>query len=89
MNELIALVYYPEEKKLSVLKNGFNTKKVNVTHGMKKTINRLLELVKYTSSKYTRSKLRKSLAPEYTFIIEELLYKSNQFNNKKIIMMQF
>lgn len=81
MNELIALVYYPEEK-IKRIKNGFNTKSERHTW-YEKTINRLLELVKYTSSKYTRSKLRKSLAPEYTFIIEELLYKSNQFNNKK------
>ncbi|MCQ9904269.1 fructose-bisphosphatase class III, partial [Staphylococcus aureus] len=33
--------------------------------------------------KYTRSKLRKALPKEYTYIVEELLYKNNEFNNKK------
>ncbi|MDN6722084.1 MAG: fructose-1,6-bisphosphatase, partial [Staphylococcus equorum] len=33
-------------------------------------------------SKYTRTKLRKSLPKNYVFIIEELLYKSNKYNNK-------
>ncbi|MEJ7165322.1 fructose-bisphosphatase class III, partial [Staphylococcus capitis] len=41
------------------------------------------ELITYCSSKYTRSKLRKALPTQYVYIVEELLYKSNEFNNKK------
>ncbi|HDV6093963.1 TPA: fructose-bisphosphatase class III, partial [Staphylococcus pseudintermedius] len=44
MNELIALVYYPEEK-IKRIKNGFNTKSER-HRWYEKTINRLLELVK-------------------------------------------
>ncbi|PMS14544.1 class 3 fructose-bisphosphatase, partial [Trinickia soli] len=39
--------------------------------------------IKYCSSKYTRSKLRKALPKQYVYIIEELLYKSNEYQNKK------
>ncbi|RIN31764.1 fructose-1,6-bisphosphatase, partial [Staphylococcus succinus] len=47
------------------------------------TINRVIKLITYASSKYTRTKLRKSLTKNYVFIIEELLYKSNKYNNKQ------
>ncbi|MCE3309648.1 fructose-bisphosphatase class III, partial [Staphylococcus aureus] len=33
--------------------------------------------------KYTRSKLRRALPEQYVFIVEELLYKNNEFKNKK------
>ncbi len=81
MNELIALVYYPEEK-IKRIRGQFNSKAERY-EWYEKTIHRLLEVITYTSSKYTRSKLRKALSPEYVFIIEELLYKSNKYNNKK------
>ncbi|MBA8778940.1 fructose-1,6-bisphosphatase [Staphylococcus schleiferi subsp. coagulans] len=81
MNELIALVYYPEEK-IKRIRGQFNSK-AERHEWYEKTIQRLLEVMTYTSSKYTRSKLRKALSPEYVFIIEELLYKSNKYNNKK------
>ncbi len=50
-----------------------------------KTIEHLIELIKYCSSKYTRSKLRKALPKQYVYIIEELLYKSNEYQNKNHI----
>lgn len=80
MNQLTALVYYPEDK-IKLIKNDFHTKSERDTW-YEDTIHRLVELIKYTSSKYTRSKLRKALPKQYVFIIEELLYKSNKYNNK-------
>ncbi|UDI77492.1 fructose-1,6-bisphosphatase [Staphylococcus taiwanensis] len=81
IDDLAALVYYPEEK-LKLVKNNFDSKgKLNVWYIT--TIERLIELITYCSSKYTRSKLRKALPEEFTYIVEELLYKSNEFNNKK------
>ncbi|RIL70974.1 fructose-1,6-bisphosphatase [Staphylococcus devriesei] len=81
IDELAALVYYPEEK-LKLVKNNFDTKgKLNVWYIT--TIERLIDLITYCSSKYTRSKLRKALPKEFVYIVEELLYKSNEFNNKK------
>lgn len=82
IDELAALVYYPEEK-LKLVKNNFDTKgKLNVWYIT--TIERLIDLITYCSSKYTRSKLRKALPKEFVYIVEELLYKSNEFNNKKL-----
>ncbi|MCY1037669.1 fructose-1,6-bisphosphatase [Staphylococcus nepalensis] len=80
INEFAALVYYPEEK-LKLVKNSF-TSKESLDAWYITTINRLIKLVTYASSKYTRTKLRKSLPQNYVFIIEELLYKSNKYNNK-------
>lgn len=80
INEFSALVYYPEEK-LKLIKNSFSSKS-ELNEWYITTINRLIKLITYASSKYTRTKLRKSLPKNYVFIIEELLYKSNKFNNK-------
>ncbi|RIL91689.1 fructose-1,6-bisphosphatase [Staphylococcus cohnii] len=80
INEFSALVYYPEEK-LKLIKNSF-TSKERLDEWYITTLNRLIKLVTYASSKYTRTKLRKTLPKNYIFIIEELLYKSNKYNNK-------
>lgn len=82
MNQLTALVYYPEDK-IKLIKSEFNSKADRDTW-YTSTIHQLLELITYTSSKYTRSKLRKALPKRYVFIIEELLYKSNKYNNKNV-----
>ena len=84
IDDLAALVYYPEEK-LKLVKNNFDSKgKLNVWYIT--TIEQLIDLITYCSSKYTRSKLRKALPKEYTYIVEELLYKNNEFNNKNHTM---
>lgn len=81
LNEFAALVYYPEEK-LSLIKSHFSSKK-ELREWYIGTIERLLKLVSYASSKYTRSKLRKALPKQFVYIIEELLYKTDEFTNKK------
>ncbi|WP_146747860.1 fructose-1,6-bisphosphatase [Planococcus maitriensis] len=81
LNEFATLVYYPEEK-LSLIKNHFSSKK-ELKEWYIDTIERLLKLVSYASSKYTRSKLRKALPKQFVYIIEELLYKTDEFTNKK------
>jgi len=81
INDLAALVYYPEEK-LKLVKNNFDSiGTLNIWYIT--TIQRLIDLITYCSSKYTRSKLRKALPEQYVYIIEELLYKSNEFHSKK------
>ncbi|QXE02305.1 fructose-1,6-bisphosphatase [Terribacillus sp. DMT04] len=81
IDELAALVYYPEDK-LQVIKNDFN-KDEALNEWYKKTIKRLIKLVSYSSSKYTRSKLRKALPSQFAYIIEELLYKTEENGNKE------
>lgn len=81
INDLAALIYYPEEK-LKLVKNNFDSiGTLNIWYIT--TIEQLIDLITYCSSKYTRSKLRKALPEQYVYIIEELLYKSNEFHNKK------
>ncbi|NYY73298.1 fructose-bisphosphatase class III, partial [Salmonella enterica subsp. enterica serovar Typhimurium] len=73
LSELAALVYYPEEK-LKLITNQF-TDKNELADWYKTKIEQLIELVAHSSSKYTRSKLRKALPQQFAYIIEELLYK--------------
>lgn len=81
LNEFATLVYYPEEK-LQLIKNNFSSEKE--LHGWYiEIIERMMKLVSYASSKYTRSKLRKALPKQFVYIIEELLYKTDEFKNKK------
>ncbi|MYL60029.1 fructose-bisphosphatase class III, partial [Virgibacillus halodenitrificans] len=76
MNELATLVYYPEEK-LRLIKNNFaDQQKLNDWYS--ETIEYFIKLISYASSKYTRSKLRKALPEQFVYVIEELLYKTNE-----------
>lgn len=81
INEFATLVYYPEEK-LQLIKSGFDS--TDPLHSWyKQIIDQLIELIAYSSSKYTRSKLRKALPEQFAYIVEELLYKTDEFTNKK------
>lgn len=81
LNEFATLVYYPEEK-LLMTKSQFNSK-AELHEWYIEVIERLLKLIAYASSKYTRSKLRRALPDQFVYIIEELLYKTDEFKNKK------
>ncbi|WP_455660781.1 fructose-1,6-bisphosphatase [Pradoshia sp.] len=81
INEFAALVYYPEEK-LTLIKNQFDNKQ-ELNQWYIVTIERMIRLISHASSKYTRSKLRKALPSQFVFIIEELLYKTNQMNKEQ------
>ncbi|OVE36685.1 fructose-bisphosphatase class III [Priestia aryabhattai] len=81
INEFATLVYYPEEK-LPLIKAQFRNKK-ELYEWYKEIIDRMLNLISYASSKYTRSKLRKALPEQFVYIIEELLYKTDEFTNKE------
>ncbi|AUO10287.1 fructose-1,6-bisphosphatase [Priestia megaterium] len=81
INEFATLVYYPEEK-LPLIKAQFRNKK-ELYEWYTEIIDRMLNLISYASSKYTRSKLRKALPDQFVYIIEELLYKTDEFTNKE------
>ena len=81
INEFATLVYYPEEK-LPLIKAQFRNKK-ELYQWYTEIIDRMLNLISYASSKYTRSKLRKALPDQFVYIIEELLYKTDEFTNKE------
>lgn len=67
---LATLIYYPEQKLEIVLKQ-----EKNIKDWYKITLYRLIEICRYVSSKYTRSKVRKALPKDFAYIIEELLHE--------------
>lgn len=80
INDFAALVYYPEEK-IQLVKGALCSKQA-LNQWYRQTIEQMLKLISYASSKYTRSKLRKALPEQYVYIVEELLYKTDSTNNK-------
>ncbi len=49
------------------------------------TIRRLVEIVRSSSMKYTRSKVRKALPETYGYILEELIYQYDETTTKKTV----
>lgn len=78
MRDLCTLIYYPEQKLELVKENDKNLSDYYQT-----TLNQLIAVCRRVSSKYTRSKVRKSLPPEFAYIIEELLHESTEVRNKQ------
>lgn len=68
--ELCTLIYYPE-KKLELVKSS----EPELDDWYHITIHQLVRICRDVSSKYTRSKVRKSLPPDFSYIIQELLHE--------------
>ena len=68
--ELCTLIYYPEEK-LELIK----AQETDLDDWYRITIHQLVGVCRDVSSKYTRSKVRKSLPEDFSYIIEELLHE--------------
>ncbi len=66
--ELSTLIYYPAAK-LKAARESLN----DPAEWYRLSLLRLLAVCRLVSSKYTRSKIRKSLPAEYAYILEELL----------------
>ncbi len=75
--ELCTLIYYPEQK-LELIK----ATEEDMNDWYHITIHQLVKVCRDVSSKYTRSKVRKALPQEFSYIIEELLHESLGDNNK-------
>ena len=69
--ELCTLIYYPEQK-LELIK----AQETDIDDWYRITIHQLVKVCRDVSSKYTRSKVRKSLPPDFSYVIEELLHES-------------
>ena len=76
--ELCTLIYYPEQKLELVKQKEKDMRDWYVT-----TLNHLVMVTQIVSSKYTRSKVRKALPKEYSYIIQELLHENSQTPNKE------
>ena len=75
--ELCTLIYYPEQK-LELIK----AQEQDLDDWYRITIHQLVKVCRDVSSKYTRSKVRKSLPPDFSYIIEELLHESLSDSDK-------
>lgn len=78
--ELCTLIYYPKRKLEIIEKNGQTT-----YDWYRTTLDRLIELAKRLSSKYTRSKVRKAMPKAYSYIIDELLHAQQDEDNNQIV----
>ncbi len=68
--ELCTLIYYPEQK-IELVKATDS----NLSDWYHITMHRLVAVCRDVSSKYTRSKVRKSLPEDFSYIIQELLHE--------------
>ena len=75
--ELCTLIYYPEEK-LEIIK----AEEEDLDDWYRITIHQLVRVCRDVSSKYTRSKVRKNLPEEFSYIIEELLHERTDDQDK-------
>lgn len=77
--ELANIIYYPERSIEKKVEEG------NLTdEWISLTIYRLIQVLKVVSTKYTRSKVRKKMPPEFAYIIDELLHVNQLDENKKL-----
>ena len=77
-SSLATLIYYPLEKtELEVAKTD------NPARWYKQNLLRLTAVCKQSAGKYSRSKVRKALPPDFAYIIEELMTGSNRAVVKK------
>ena len=75
--ELCTLIYYPEQK-LELIK----ATEEDMDDRYHITIHQLVKVCRDVSSKYTRSKVRKALPQEFSYIIEELLHERTDDQDK-------
>ena len=75
--ELCTLIYYPEQK-LELVK----AIEQDIDDWYHITIHQLVKVCRDVSSKYTRSKVRKALPEEFSYIIEELLHERTDDQDK-------
>lgn len=78
IRRLCTLIYYPE-RKLEEIKE--TEEEMDDFYNV--TLHRLVKVCRSVSSKYTRSKVRKTLPKEFAYIIEELLHEEHDDHNKQ------
>ena len=76
--ELATVIYYPERKLEEIKQTGRDMRDF-----YRITLRRLVDICRLVASKYTRSKVRKALPPDFEYIINELLNSNNDRENKE------
>ena len=78
LDALATLIYYPEEKLEQILSDL-----PDPDEWFRITLHRLVEVCRTMSAPYSRSKVRKSLPADYSYIIDELLHTHNEQADKR------
>ncbi len=76
---LATLIYYPEQK-LEIIRES----EEDMADWYRITLHRLVKICKVMSSKYTRSKVRKALPQEFSYILEELIHEDGTGADKQL-----
>ena len=74
---LATLIYYPREKMDQILKVTEDK-----DEWFRITLYRLIEICKRAASKYTRSKVRKAMPPDFAYVLEELITEKDDSVDK-------
>lgn len=74
-NSLATLIYYPEQKLEIIKQNEKNEESLRDWYRI--TLYRLVQVCRCVCSKYTRSKVRKALPENFSYILGELLNENN------------
>ncbi|MDP2425678.1 MAG: fructose-1,6-bisphosphatase [bacterium] len=79
-NRLAFFIYYPTDM-LNKYQSLLSLAKM--TSLLKDILSHMLELSRNLATKYTKSKIQKTLPEEFAYIIQELLYESNKHEDKE------
>ena len=79
-SELCTLIYYPQEVMSLLAEQGKLT-----DAWYREKLLQLIGLCKYLSAKYTRSKVRKAINQNYSYIIDELLHAQSDESDSRAI----
>ena len=77
--QFCTLIYYPKEKLAALKENNENSELWYRT-----TLEKLIGLAQFLTSKYTRSKVRKAMPKEYAYILDELLHAQQDEDNNRL-----
>lgn len=78
-SKLATLIYYPHHKLASLRAEHAD----DLSSWYHETLVRLIDICRVVASKYTRSKVRKALPPDFSYIIDELLHADHYEKNKE------
>ena len=79
IKEICTLIYYPAEKIALAKKENIADRE-----WYRVMLERMIEIAKILSSKYTRSKVRKAMPEDYVYIIDELLHAQKDEDNNQV-----
>ena len=79
--ELCSLIYYPEEK-LALIKEQEQDAR-DLADWYRMSLHQVVEVARFVTVKYTRSKVRKMMPSDFAYVIEELLFESKSESDRQ------